>query len=46
MNLNLSILLALLVTLGVTITQNEWNNLTTEQKVQHQKKIVTDEFNF
>ena len=38
MNLNLSIILALLIALGVTLTQNEWNNLTSEQKTQYQKK--------
>ena len=46
MNLNLSIILALLITLGVTLTQNEWNNLTSEQKTQYQKKVVNDELHF
>ena len=46
MNSTLQIFIALLIALGILMTQNDWNNLTTEQQTQYQKKIVTDELSF
>ena len=43
MNSTLQIFIALLIAFGILMTQNDWNNLTTEQQTQYQKKIVTDD---
>ena len=46
MNSTLQIFIALLIALGILMTQNDWDNLTTEQQTQYHKKIVTDELSF
>ena len=43
MNSTLQIFIALLIALGILMTQNDWNNFTTEQQTQYQKKIITDD---
>jgi hypothetical protein len=43
MNSTLQILIALLISLGIMMSQNEWNNLDQSQQEQYQQKIITDE---
>jgi hypothetical protein len=46
MNFSLSLLIATLITLGIFMTEADWNNLNHTQQEQYQSKIVTDDNGF
>ena len=43
MNPTLQFLIAILISLGIMMSENDWNNLSSAQQEQYQTKIITDE---
>jgi hypothetical protein len=45
MNYSLNLLIATLITLGILMTEADWNNLNSAQQEQYKTEVVGDDIN-
>ncbi len=43
MNATIQFIIAVLISLGILLSENDWNNLSEQEKTEYKQQIVIDE---